>query len=129
MNPMLQNALPAVLLLAVMVGIALALKWARGRIPGLPGVPASGAAKGPSLQLLTSLSLGQQQRVVTVQVDDGQTRTCLVLGVAAGSITTLHSLPMPPAPAPDAGAAAPAPGGFAARLAQLTTRKDGHGPQ
>ena len=67
MNPMLQNALPAVLLLAVMVGIALALKWARGRLPGLP---ASGAAaKGPSMQLLGSLSLGPQQRLVTVQVD------------------------------------------------------------
>ena len=91
MNPMLQNALPAVLLLAIMVGIALALKWARGR---LPGMPAGGAvAKGPALQLLSSLSVGPQQRVITVQVDDGQTRTCLVLGVAAGSITTLHSLP------------------------------------
>ncbi len=127
MNPMLQNALPAVLLLAVMVGIALALKWARGRLPGLP---ASGAAaKGPSMQLLGSLSLGPQQRVVTVQVDDGETRTCLVLGVAAGSITPLHSLPMPAAAAADSAATSPALGGFAARLAQLTARKDPHAPQ
>jgi len=129
MNPMLQNALPAVLLLAVMVGIALALKWARGRIPGLPGMPPAGAAKGPSLQLLTSLSLGPQQRVITLQVDDGETRTCLVLGVSAGSITTLHSLPMPAAAVTDPVASAPALGGFAARLAQLTARKDPHGPQ
>ena len=127
MNPMLQNALPAVLLLAVMVGIALALKWARGRLPGVPGAPATGA-RGPSLQLLTSLPLGPQQRVITVQVDDGQTRTCLVLGVAAGSITALHSLPLPPAPAESA-TPAPGAGGFAARLAQLTARKDAHGPQ
>lgn len=127
MNPMLQNALPAVLLLAVMVGIALALKWARGRLPGLP---ASGAvAKGPALQLLTSLSLGPQQRVITVQVDDGETRTCLVLGVSAGSITTLHSLPMPAAAMTDPASSTPALGGFAARLAQLTARKDAHGPQ
>ena len=67
--------------------------------------------------------------MITVQVDDGQTRTCLVLGVAAGSITPLHSLPMPAAPAPQADAGATAPGGFAARLAQLTARKDAHGPQ
>ncbi|OSZ67224.1 flagellar biosynthetic protein FliO [Hydrogenophaga sp. IBVHS2] len=129
MNPMLQNALPAVLLLAIMVGIALALKWARGRVPGLPGLPGASAARGPSLQLLTSLSVGPQQRVITVQVDDGQNRTCLVLGVAAGSITALHSLPMPATPATEAPAATPLPGGFAARLAQLTGRKDAHGPQ
>lgn len=126
MNPMLQNALPAVLLLAVMVGIALALKWARGRVPGLAGLSGQ-AARGPSLQLLTSLQVGPQQRVITVQVDDGQNRTCLVLGVAAGSITPLHSLPLPAADAAEP--AAPAPGGFAARLAQLTARKDSHGPQ
>lgn len=127
MNPMLQNALPAVLLLAIMVGIALALKWARGR---LPGMPAGGAvAKGPALQLLSSLSVGPQQRVITVQVDDGQTRTCLVLGVAAGSITPLHSLPLPAAVTTDPAAATPALGGFAARLAQLTARKDPHAPQ
>ncbi len=129
MNPMLQNALPAVLLLAIMVGIALALKWARGRVPGLPGLTGAGAARGPSLQLLTSLSVGPQQRVITVQVDDGQTRTCLVLGVAAGSITALHSVPMPATPAAEAPAATPLPGGFAARLAHLTSRKDAHGPQ
>ena len=128
MNPMLQNALPAVLLLAIMVGIALALKWARGRVPGLAGLQAAGA-KGPSLQLLGSLSVGPQQRVITVQVDDGQTRTCLVLGVAAGSITPLHSLPLPAPVATDPATTTPALGGFAARLAQLTARKDPHAPQ
>lgn len=126
MNPMLQNALPAVLLLAIMVGIALALKWARGRLPGLP---AAGVSQGPSLKLLTSLSVGPQQRVITVQVDDGQNRTCLVLGVTAGSISALHSLPLPAGT--EAGQTAPpATPGFAARLAQLTSaRKDPHGPQ
>ena len=112
---MLQNAIPALVLLALMVGIAFALKWARGRVPGLAGVAGQ---QGPALRVLSSLSLGPQQRVVTVQVGQGEHATCLVLGVAPGAVQTLHSLPLPP------DTALPAPGatatGFAARLAQLT---------
>ncbi len=117
---MFQNAWPALLLLALMVGIAWALKWARGRMPGLPGVPGQ---QGPALKLLASLSLGPQQRVVTLQVGQGEHATCLVLGVAPGSVTTLHEMPLPPeaaTPAP------PAPGGFAARLAQQLVKGPGH---
>ncbi|MBL0917134.1 MAG: flagellar biosynthetic protein FliO [Hydrogenophaga sp.] len=117
---MFQNAWPALLLLALMVGIAWALKWARGRMPGLPGVPGQ---QGPALKLLASLSLGPQQRVVTLQVGQGENATCLVLGVAPGSVTTLHEMPLPPeaaTPAP------PAPGGFAARLAQQLVKGPGH---
>jgi flagellar protein FliO/FliZ len=107
---MTQNAIPALVLLAVLVGIAWALKWARGRVPGL------GAGAGPSLRILSSLALGPQQRVVTVEVGDGERRIGLVLGVAPGSVQTLHTLELPPAP--PAAATPPAPGGFAARLAQ-----------
>ena len=112
---MLQNAIPALVLLALMVGIAFALKWARGRVPGLAGVAGQ---QGPALRVLSSLSLGPQQRVVTVQVGQGEHATCLVLGVAPGAVQTLHSLPLPPEtnlPAPGTAAT-----GFAARLAQLT---------
>ena len=60
---MTPNAIPALLLLASLVGIAWALKWARDRAPGL------GAGKGgPSLRVLSSLALGPQQRVVTVEI-------------------------------------------------------------
>lgn len=117
---MFQNAWPALLLLALMVGIAWALKWARGRMPGLPGVPGQ---QGPALKLLASLSLGPQQRVVTLQVGQGEHATCLVLGVAPGSVTTLHEMPLPPEAATPA---APAPGGFAARLAQQLVKGPGH---
>ena len=119
---MLQNALPALLLLGLMVGIAFALKWARGRVPGLAGVPGQ---NGPALRVLSSLSLGPQQRVVTLQVGQGEHATCLVIGVAPGSVQTLHQLPLPPAtdmPAPGA-----TPQGFAARLAQLTATRKGPG--
>ena len=107
---MTQNAIPALVLLAVLVGIAWALKWARGRVPGM------GPASGPTLRILSSLALGPQQRVVTVEVGDGERRIGLVLGVAPGSVQTLHTLELPPAP--PAAATPPAPGGFAARLAQ-----------
>jgi flagellar protein FliO/FliZ len=73
--------------------------------------------------VLNSVSLGPQQRLVTVQVGQGADALCLVLGVAPGSIQALHTLPLPAetdtgAPVPTATA-----GGFAARLAQLTAPK------
>lgn len=110
---MWQNAWPALVLLALMVGIAWSLKWARGRLPGLAGVPGQ---QGPLLKVLGSVSLGPQQRVLTLQVGEGEHATCLVLGVAPGSVNRLHELPLPPQEAPVASATA---AGFAARLAQL----------
>ncbi|MBX3609666.1 MAG: flagellar biosynthetic protein FliO [Hydrogenophaga sp.] len=121
---MLQNAWPALVLLALMVGIAWALKWARGRMPGLPGVPGQ---QGPALKVLSSVSLGPQQRVVTLQVGQGADATCLVLGVAPGSVNTLHQLALP---ADTAAPAAPvAAGGFAARLAQQLVKGPNDAPR
>ena len=118
---MFQNAAPALALLVIMVVMALVLKRFRRHIPG------AALQGGPKLQLLSSLSLGPQQRVVTVQVGQGDDAVCLVLGVGAGSVQALHQLPLPPA-AMNASEAA-APNGFAARLAQLTQpRKAPHDP-
>jgi flagellar protein FliO/FliZ len=110
---MLQNAVPAVVLLIVMVGIAWLLQRYRRLIPG------AAQRSGPALQVLGGVALGPQQRVVTVQVGQGEQAVCLVLGVAAGSITALHQLPMPTAAAdPSAPAIPPGPvAGFAERLA------------
>jgi flagellar protein FliO/FliZ len=47
------------------------------------------------LQVLGGVSLGPQQRVVTVQVGQGEEAVCLVLGVAGGSITALHQMALP----------------------------------
>jgi len=85
---MLQNALPAVVLLIVMVGVAWMLQRYRRHLPGVA------AQRGPRLQLMNSLSLGPHHRVVTVQVGEGEGAQCLVLGVAAGGVTALHSLPL-----------------------------------
>jgi len=108
---MLQNALPAVGLLVLMVLLAWALQRWRKHLPGLP------AQGGPTLQVLNTVALGPQQRLVTVQIGQGADAQCLVLGVAPGSINTLHTQPWP-VDATSAGTAAPS-GGFAARLAQL----------
>jgi flagellar protein FliO/FliZ len=110
---MLQNAAPAVVLLIVMVGIAWLLQRYRRHLPG------AAERAGPTLQVLGGVSLGPQQRVVTVQVGQGEQAICLVLGVAAGSITALHQLPMPATTAdPSAPAAPQSPvAGFAERLA------------
>ncbi|MCV0439271.1 MAG: flagellar biosynthetic protein FliO [Hydrogenophaga sp.] len=117
---MLQNAIPALVLLALMVGIAFALKWARLRLPGAVG------HSGPPMQVLSSLSLGPQQRVVTVQVGQGDAAVCLVLGVSAGSVNALHQMPLPAGMA-DAGTPIVTPAtGFAARLAQLTQPNKAH---
>ena len=110
---MLQNAAPALALLVIMVVLALVLQRFRRHIPG------AATQGGPKLQVLSSLSLGPQQRVVTVQVGQGDDAVCLVLGVAAGSVQALHQMPLPPT-APASPADGSAPQGFAARLAQLT---------
>lgn len=119
---MFQNALPAVVLLIVMIGVAWMLQRYRRHLPG------AASQGGPRMQVMSSLSLGPQQRVVTVQVGEGEAGMCLVLGVAPGGITALHSLPLAaedaagPAPGATASAGAGA-GGFAARLAQLVQLK------
>lgn len=122
---MWQSALPAVGLLVLMVLLAFALqRWKRH----LPGVAQQ---TGPVLKVMNSMSLGPQQRLVTVQVGQGADALCLVLGVAPGSVNTLHSLPLPAAPVEDTPAESAM--GFSARLSQLmnpsATPKGNHAPQ
>lgn len=45
------------------------------------------------MKTLGQLPLGPGQRIVTIEVGSGAGKTCLVLGVTAHSITTLHQLP------------------------------------
>ena len=118
---MLQNAMPALLLLALMVGLAFALKWARRRLPGAAG------HSGPPMQVLSTLTLGPQQPVETVQVGQGEDRVCLVLGVSAGSVNALHQMALPADLVDPATPIVTPASGFAARLAQLT--KAPHAPR
>lgn len=105
--------LRVVLGLAVVIGVILAIGWLARRA-GIQG-------RGPGgLQLVDSLGLGQRQRIVTVQVEDVR----LVVGISAGQMNLLHTMPAPPSPPPTDTAAPPAPGpAFAARLGQALRRR------
>jgi len=114
---MLQNALPAFGLLLIMVVMAVVLKRMRHHLPRVTG------QEGPAVRVLSSISLGPQQRVVTLKVGEGTDSICLVLGVAPGTVQTLHTLPLPPQPPATPGL--PQSSGFAARLSQLTKAHHG----
>jgi flagellar protein FliO/FliZ len=122
---MLQSALPALGLLLLMVLLAFALQRWKKHLPGI------GHQGGPAMRVMNSVALGPQQRLVTVQLGEGADATCLVLGVAPGSITHLHSLPMPAEASvpgtPVAPGTTPA-GAFASRLAQLMNPSSAKGP-
>ena len=97
--------------IAVIAFIPLAL-WLLKRTPA--GARFSGTASQGVLRTVAALPLSASQRIVTVEVGQGDARRWLVLGVTPQSITTLHSME-PQAEAPPL-AATPA---FAPVLAQM----------
>lgn len=82
----------------------------------LKRTPMGGAAGGNVLRSVSVLPLSTSQRIVTVEVGQGESRRWLVLGVTPQSITTLHT--MDPQGEPPAPAAPPVPG-FAQLLAKV----------
>ncbi|MEJ2800440.1 flagellar biosynthetic protein FliO [Comamonadaceae bacterium PP-2] len=75
--------------LGVMALFALALRWLqqRNRLPGSGG-------PGHAVTVLSSVTLGPQQRVLTLEVGPEGGRTALVVGVTAQSMHTLHQWPV-----------------------------------
>ncbi len=72
------------LVLALMAGVAWALKkfqWSSS---------SAGGGRQP-LRIVSSLAVGQRERVVVVEVQD----TWVVVGVAPGQVRSLHILPKP----------------------------------
>jgi flagellar protein FliO/FliZ len=86
----------------------------------LKRTPLGGAASAPGMRAISALPLSASQRIVTVEVGQGEDRRWLVLGVTPSSITTLHTLP-PQADAP----AAPAPATPFAQMLGKLRRGDG----
>ncbi len=82
---MLKTIIPVFLFLALLVAAAYGLRWYQRR-HGLGIVP------GASANIISTVSLGPQQRVVTVEVGPEGARTWLVLGVTAQNINCLHVL-------------------------------------
>jgi flagellar protein FliO/FliZ len=85
----------------------------------LKRTPLGGAAAGGLMRSVATLPLAPNQRIVTVEVGQGDERRWLVLGVTANSITTLHTMPPQPQPTPDVAARSP----FAQLLGRLTGDK------
>lgn len=76
---MLQVMLGLGLVLAVIAGAA----WLLRRFGGMPRGPAN------AIRVIGGSSVGQRERVMLVEVAD----TWLVIGVAPGHVTALHSMP------------------------------------
>ena len=66
-----------------------------------------GAAAHGTMRAVAALSLSQNQRLITVEVGQGDQRTWLVLGVTAQQITTLHTMAPGPESAPPAATPVP----------------------
>ena len=85
----------------------------------LKRTPMGGGAGQGVMRSIAALPLSANQRIVTVEVGQGDERRWLVLGVTAQSITTLHT--MAPQADPDSEPAQPVPG-----FAQLLNRFKGN---
>ena len=83
----------SLLALVVMVAAMAALPWLLKR--GQQRQQAVRGGAGVSAQVLSSIIVGPNQRVVTVEVGQGASKTCLVLGVSPQSIHCLHVLGQP----------------------------------
>jgi len=69
--------------LAVVIGLIFLFAWAVRRF----GLQTSG--KGQLVKVVSSAMVGQRERVVVVEIGD----TWLVLGVAGGQVSALHTMP------------------------------------
>ena len=74
--------------------VPLGVKWLAKQRAGALGTTGLEAS-----HIVSVLAVGQQQRVVTVEVGPADARTWLVLGVTPQAIQTLHSIPRPRAEA------------------------------
>ena len=94
---------PTLILVALFVAAMACLPWLVRRLQQKNLLPRGmGMARGAtpvSAQVLGSLAIGPQQRVVTVQVGEGDEAVRLVLGVSAQQIQCLHVLNAQSAPA------------------------------
>lgn len=75
------------------IGIALMIPLVLWLIKRSPiGGALSGSSQSAPMRQVGSLPLSPSQRLVTVEVGEGEERRWLVLGVTPQSITTLHTL-------------------------------------
>jgi flagellar protein FliO/FliZ len=108
---MAPSGLSALWFLAILALIPLALWF-------LKRTPMGGGAAAGHLRTVAALPFSPNQRLVIVEVGQGEQRQWLVLGVTAQNITTLHTM----APQTDAAAPLDANGAAMPPFAQLLSR-------
>ncbi len=107
---------PLLWFIAIIAMIPLAL-WLLKR------TPMGGAAAHGTMRTVAALPISANQRLLTVEVGQGEDRRWLVIGVTAQSITTLHTMaPQAEAPASSAGM----PGAPFAQLLGKLRQDKGH---
>ena len=108
------SVLQVLLGLAVVLGMVFAAAWVMRRFN--PNV----ATGGNALRIVAGTAVGNRERVLLLEVND----TWLVVGVAPGRVSRIHSMPKPDN---FQGGQTPAgPGGFATWLKQTLERRS-HG--
>ena len=111
------SLLPFLWFLAILALIPLAL-WLLKR------TPLGGAAANGVMRVVAQMPIAPNQRLLTVEVGQGEDRRWLVLGVTGAQITTLHVMP----PQADANATNTTQASFAHMLgARLRGDKSGAG--
>jgi flagellar protein FliO/FliZ len=83
---MTQTIVSIVLFLVVLALLPLAIRWFQQRAP-------RGNAVALSSRVLSSVAVGPQQRVVTVEVGPQGRQVLMVLGVTAHNVNCLHVFP------------------------------------
>ncbi|WP_313316149.1 flagellar biosynthetic protein FliO [Pulveribacter sp.] len=106
---MTQTLLVVVLFVAALSALPWLIRRLQQRHAGLlPG------GAGAASRVLSTVAVGPQQRVVTVEVGPAHQRTVLVLGVTAQQVSCLHVLPAASFAGEMAAARAAQPGDVAA---------------
>ena len=89
----------------------------------LKRTPIGGGAAHGTMRAVATLPISNNQRLITVEVGQGDQRKWLVLGVTPQQITTLHTMEPGADAAPAAGAVAPVP--FAQLFSKLRRDQEG----
>ena len=87
---MASNGLSSLLWFVAIIAMIPVALWLLKRTPA--GAMYGGAGGNRVMRSVAALPLSASQRIVTVEVGQGDERRWLVLGVTAQSITTLHTM-------------------------------------
>lgn len=103
--------------LLIILAVIFAVAWLLRRLGGPAGFT------GQRLKVVSSVAVGQRERVVVVQVEN----TWLVLGVGGGQVNRLHEMPAPEDASSTPSDSSPSDPheSFGQRLAQVLARRDG----